>query len=97
MIVKLKNKIMTQPQPSPTKIIKTSRQWMLDTRDLLKALLVAAISPVAPIVLQSMVAKQWVFDWTTIWHTAVYAAVAYLIKNFITPSQLVQPANPVAK
>lgn len=69
--------------------ITTSKQFWLNARDYGKALAVAAITPIVPIVAQSISAKTWVFDWTTIWHTAVAAGFAYLVKNFFTPSQTV--------
>ena len=69
--------------------IITSKQWRLNVYDFGKALLVAAITPVVPIIAQSMSAKAWVFDWTTIWHTAAAAGFAYLVKNFFTPSQTI--------
>ena len=67
----------------------TSRQFWLNARDFGKALIVAAITPIVPIVAQSMAAKEWVFDWTTIWHTAAAAGFAYLVKNYFTPAQTV--------
>jgi hypothetical protein len=45
-------------------------------------------------VAQSISAKAWVFDWTTIWHTAVAAGFAYLVKNFFSTTATVVPATP---
>jgi hypothetical protein len=67
----------------------TSTKYWLNARDFTKALIVAAITPVVPVIMQSMSAQTWVFDWTTIWHTATAAGVAYLTKNFFTPAQTV--------
>lgn len=69
--------------------IITSKQYWLNARDFGKALVVASITPIIPIIMQSISAKVWVFDWTTIWHTAVAAGVAYLVKNAFTPSQTI--------
>jgi len=67
----------------------TSKQFWLNARDLIRALIYAMISPVIPIVLQSMKAQAWVFDWTAIWHTAVGAGVTYLATKFFTPTQTI--------
>jgi len=67
----------------------TSKQFWLNTRDLLQALIMTMIGAVVPIIAQSMTAKAWIFDWTTIWHTAAAAGFAYLVKKFFTPSQTI--------
>lgn len=66
-----------------------SKKFTLVWNDFLKAFLLAIVSPVIPIVMQSVSADKWVFDWTTIWHTAVAAGVAYLAKNFFSTTATV--------
>jgi len=70
-------------------ITTTSKQFLVNARDFIRALGYAMISPVFPIVIQSIKANSWVFDWTAIWHTAVGAGVAYLATKFFTPSQTI--------
>lgn len=67
----------------------TSKQFWLNARDFIRALGYAMVTPVLPIILQSMKAKTWIFDWTAIWHTSVYAGVAYLAVKFFTPTQTI--------
>lgn len=77
----------------------TSQQYSLGTTDFLKGLLVAVITPVITIIITSLNAGQLVFDWKAIGITAVGAALAYLVKNFFTPSAIVvkAPAETVEK
>jgi hypothetical protein len=77
--------------------MKTSSMFALDWRDIIKGLLVAVITPVFTIIESSIRAGSLTFNWTSIGYTALAAGMAYLLKNFLTPSQLVSPANPVAK
>lgn len=67
----------------------TSKQFWLNARDFIRALAYAMAAPVVPIIIESMNAKLWVFDWTTIWHTSVSAGVIYLAAKFFTPAQTI--------
>jgi hypothetical protein len=67
--------------------IVTSKQYSLNTRDLLKGLLVAVIAATIKVIYIS--AKAHTFDWAGILDTAVEAGLAYLSKNFFTPAQTV--------
>jgi LPS O-antigen subunit length determinant protein (WzzB/FepE family) len=75
-------------------LVNVSKKFTLVWNDGLKALAVAAVSPVIPIIAQSISAKTWVFDWTTIWHTAVAAGFAYLTKNFFSTTATVVSPTP---
>lgn len=72
---------------APLQVVTTSKQFSLKAPDWLKALIVAAISPVVPIVLGSLNAGSFTFDWKVIGSTALASGIAYLAKNFFTPAQ----------
>lgn len=67
----------------------TSTQFTLNVSDLWKGLIVAVITPIATIIISSLNNGSLTFDWPAIWKTAVAAALAYLLKNFLTPSAIV--------
>jgi hypothetical protein len=73
--------------------IVTSKQYSLNTRDLLKGLLVAVITPVITVITSSLNAGSLTFDWKVIGATALAAGLAYLVKNFFTPAQTVLTAT----
>lgn len=66
----------------------TSSQFTLNLRDVIKGLIVAVITPVFTIMLNSINAGSLTFNWRQIWMTAVGAMLAYFLKNFLTPSQV---------
>ena len=65
----------------------TSEQWRLNVRDFWKGLATAVLTAPATIILQSVETGHFVFDWQTILKVAIAGGIAYLIKNFITPSK----------
>jgi len=67
----------------------TSTFLSLNFRDLLKALIIAILTPVIPIIQNSLSAGVLTFDWKNIAIAAAGGAFAYLVKNFLTPSQIV--------
>lgn len=69
--------------------MKTSPLFKLDWRDITKGFLVATITPVFTIIESSLRAGSLTFNWTSIGYTALAAAGAYLMKNFLTPQQAV--------
>lgn len=69
--------------------VTTSKQYRLNWVDAGKAFIVAIMSPIVPIIMASLDAGSLSFPWKTIGVTAMSAAVAYLVKNFFTPSQTV--------
>lgn len=70
-------------------VVKTSKQFTLSLNDFWKGLIVAILSPIVPILMESLNAHTWVFDWNVIGTTALSAAVAYLLKNFLSTSTTV--------
>lgn len=67
----------------------TSKQFSLNWTDVWKGLKVAVILPVLVIIQQSIEKGEFSFDWKLIGLTAVGGLIAYLIKNFFTPSEIV--------
>lgn len=71
----------------------TSNQYSVSTKDVLKGLLVAVITPVITIIMTSVNAGQLTFDWKAIGIVALAAGLAYLVKNFFTPSAIIVDAT----
>lgn len=70
--------------------IIVSKQFNLKLRDWLKGLLMAVLTPAILIVQQSLEAGVWVFNWQTIGMAAVAGGMAYIVKNFLEPSKVVE-------
>lgn len=71
--------------------MKQSNFLSLNFQDFIKGLLMAVGGAVMAIVLPSLQNGSLTFDWTTIWHTAIASALAYLGKNLFTaPSKTIQ-------
>lgn len=68
------------------KATTTSQQFTISLPDIWKGLLVAVITPVLTIIISSLNAGTLTFDWKAIGLTALTAGLAYVIKNFLTPS-----------
>jgi hypothetical protein len=69
--------------------VTTSKQFSLNWQDLWKGLKVAVILPILVIIQQSIEKGEFSFDWKLIGLTAVGGLIAYLIKNFFTPAEIV--------
>lgn len=69
--------------------IVTSKQFTLNLRDVLKGLIMAVLVPVATIITQSIDQGSLTFNWKAIGLAAIGGFVAYLVKNFLSPSQIV--------
>ena len=68
-------------------VVTTSKKFSLSLNDWEKGLIVAVLSPVFPIIMQSLNAGSFVIDWKVVGTTALGAGLAYLAKNFFTSSQ----------
>lgn len=68
-------------------IVTTSKRFNLTAPDWVKALAVAVLSPIVPIIMQSLSNGSLTFDWKLIGTTALSAGVAYLAKNFLSPGE----------
>lgn len=67
----------------------TSQQFSLNLSDWWKGLIMAVLTPVFAIILDSLNAGQLQFNWKIIGGAALAGLVAYLAKNFFTPSAIV--------
>lgn len=74
--------------------MKTSGLFSLNLQDLGKGLIMAVLVPVVTIVEQSIQAGSLIFNWTSIGMAAAGGGLAYLVKNFLTPAQIVIPSQP---
>lgn len=69
--------------------VTTSKQFTINWRDIFKGLQVAVILPVANVIYQSIEAGSFTFDWKRIGLLAAGGFISYIIKNFLTPAEIV--------
>ncbi len=72
----------------------TSKQFTLNISDVWKGLIVAVLSSVVTIVVNTLNAGSLTFDWKAIGIAALTSGLAYIVKNFLTPSQIVVKDSP---
>ena len=66
-----------------------SKQFTLNLRDIVKGLAMAVILPVVNVIYQSIEAGSFEFDWKRIGLLAAGGFIAYIIKNFLTPAEVI--------
>jgi len=69
--------------------VTTSKQFQINFRDVIKGLALAVILPVLNVIYQSIEAGSFEFDWKRIGLLAAGGLIAYLIKNFFSPAEIV--------
>lgn len=69
----------------------TSKKYTINWRDVAKASLMAALTPVLVLIQNSLDAGVFVFYWKPLAMSAVGGFLAYLMKNFFTPSKTIEP------
>ena len=74
--------------------MKKSSFLSLNIQDFLKGLVVAVGGGVVAIIAPSIQDMSFVFDWTTIWHTAVASGLAYIVKNLFSSTPKTVQINP---
>lgn len=67
----------------------TSKQFSVNMIDVLKGLATAVLTPVFLIMIGSLEAGSWTFDWKNIGIVALSAFLGYILKNFLTPPRIV--------
>ena len=72
--------------------VKTSSLFSLNLADAAKGVLVAAVTSVLSCVYAALTTTPIVLDFKQIGIVGLTAGLAYLIKNFLTPSQVVSKA-----
>lgn len=66
--------------------MKNSSFFSLNARDWFKGLVVAIITAIITVVYNTIQAGTLLFDWKSIGFAALSAALAYILKNFLTNS-----------
>lgn len=67
----------------------TSKRWTLNVRDLLRGLLLSVISGVLTALLPLLQEPDFIFKWKTIGIVAATTGISYLLKNWISPGEIV--------
>lgn len=62
-----------------------SKLFSVNTKDIIKGLLMAILTPAVFILQQSLEAGSLKIDWHTVLLASVAGGVGYLVKNFFTP------------
>ena len=75
----------------------TSSQFTLNWRDALKGLVVAILTPVFTTLLNSINEGSLVFNMKLIWISAAGGGLGYIMKNFLSPSQVVITNSEIVK
>lgn len=70
-----------------------SKQFSLKWRDLLRGGVIAAISPVFTILIQSLQAEDLTINWKSILNVAIISFLTYLSKNWLEPTKIIVPAS----
>jgi hypothetical protein len=78
---------MDTPQTPPP--VTTSKRFTLDWLDALKSVAIAVLTPAVYYIYDVLSQDGEPINWKKVWKLAITAGVAYLIKNFFTPSQTV--------
>lgn len=66
-----------------------SKQFTLQTRDAVRGLVIAVITAVITVVYTSLETGSLNFDWKVIGTTALTAALAYIMKNWLEPTKTI--------
>lgn len=69
--------------------VTSSKRFSLNWQDAWKGIKMAVILPVLVIIQQSIEKGEFSFDWKLIGLTAVGGFIAYLIKNFFAPAEII--------
>lgn len=67
----------------------TAGRGILNGRDFIRGLYVAVLSSVLPLVYDSIESGFVDINWTHIWKAAAVGGVGYLMKNILSPSEVV--------
>lgn len=70
----------------------TSKKYSINWQDVLKGLLIGTLTPVIVIIQASLEAGSLSFNWHQIAMASVAGFVAYIVKNFLTPQQVITKA-----
>ena len=69
----------------------TSAMFAINWKDGLRGLLISVVTGVLTVIQNSAMAEQFIFDKSKVISAAIFAGVAYLLKNFFTPASIQIP------
>jgi hypothetical protein len=75
----------------------TSSQFTLNWRDAIKGLVVAVLTPIFTTMLNSINQGSLTFNWNLIWISAAGGGLGYILKNFLSPSEVVITNSEIVK
>ena len=67
-----------------------AKQFTLAWRDILRGLIMAIVTPAILILQQSLEAGIITFDWHSIGMASVAGGLAYILKNFLEPTKVIE-------
>lgn len=67
-----------------------SKQFSLQLRDWIRGLVIAALTPVFVIIQQSLDVGELTFNFKAIGMAALAGGLAYIVKNFLEPTKVIQ-------
>lgn len=70
------------------KITTTSKQFSINLRDIGKGLLLAIVTPVLTVIIDTLNSGTLTMNWKNILITALSAGLAYILKNFFAPPSI---------
>ncbi len=85
---------MANDNQTPTATVTTSKQFLLNLRDLLHGLFMGVLGAVASPLLTYLETNNLQFNLKDMWHLAAMAAITYLLKNWLKPSQTIITVTP---
>lgn len=84
-------------EQTPTATVTTSKQFLLNLRDLLHSLFMGVLGAIASPLLTYLETNNLQFNLKDMWHLAAMAAITYLLKNWLKPSQTIVTITPPEK
>jgi hypothetical protein len=81
--------LLKQKQTIMATATLTSRRFTLNVSDLWKGLIVSVVGSVLAIITDSISQGSLNFDWAVIGKTALATGLSYILKNFLTPTEIV--------
>ena len=69
--------------------VQTNKQYTINYRDLLRGLLITVGTAVGTAILDALNAGGLSLDWKQIGLIALTAGISYILKNFLTPTEVV--------
>lgn len=68
---------------------RVQKQYRLNWHDALRGLIIAVLSPVFTVAIESLNKGDLILNWKAMIVTAISAALGYILKNFLEPTKVV--------